>query len=117
MKDSYRNGFTLLEIMVVVALIGFMLCIAVPNLAYVHATAQANTCISNLRQIESACQQLAIANGLASGSTISITNDLAGYIKTTPRCPAGGSYYTLPVGNNPQSKCSLEADPYGHKLF
>ena len=117
MTNKTCRGFTLLEIMVVVVLIGFMLCIAVPNLLYAFNTSRAITCIGNLRQIESACQQLAIVNGLAPGSTISVTNDLANYMKSIPRCPSGGSYYVLPVGNSPQSRCTLDADPFGHKLF
>jgi type IV pilus assembly protein PilA len=117
MKNKSRRGFTLIEIMVVVVLIGFMLCIAVPNLMYALTSARANTCIGNLRQIESACQQFATVNSLAPGSTVSVTNDLASYMKSIPVCPSGGSYYALPVGNNPQSRCTLDAAPYSHRLF
>jgi len=116
MKTNRTNdgsgGFTLVEIMIVVAIIGLLAAIAIPNFINSRAKSQANACINNLRQIESACQQFSIANNLGAGSVINYPTDVATYIKlnrvgSIPPCPAGGAYSLLPVGANPQSQCSL----------
>ena len=118
MKTNRTNdgsaGFTLVEIMIVVAIIGLLAAIAIPNFMASRAKTQANACINNLRQIESGCQQFSIANNLGPGSVINYPTDVASYIKlnkngSIPPCPAGGTYSLLPVGANPQSQCSLSS--------
>ena len=114
MKTIQTNrpaGFTLVEIMIVVAIIALLAAISIPNLVRARATSQANACINNLRQIESAVQQITIAKSLAPGDTVTLA-EVVPYIKLTaagsiPPCPAGGTYSLLPVGQNPQTQCSL----------
>jgi len=102
---SKKSGFTLVEIMIVVAIIGLLAAIAIPNFVKARTTSQQNACINNLRQMDGAIQQYALENKLAAGSSVSLTA-IQPYIKLTsannlPACPAGGSYNVTTVDANP----------------
>src|SRR6185295_17047797 len=89
-----RHGFTLVEIMIVVLIIGILLAIAVPNFIKARENSRQKSCIANLKQIESAKEQWAMDTKAAPDGTPA-TTDLYGnslYIKVEPHCPSGGSY-------------------------
>ena|SRR5476651_2273165 len=120
-NNSRRTGFTLVEIMVVVAIIGLLAAIAIPNFIKARATSQANACINNLRQIEAGVNQWAMENGQISGSPIPAISTVSAYIKlnsksSIPICPANGSYTTTTVGAVPQVTCSLSTLTPSHRL-
>src|SRR2546425_9268873 len=98
MKISVTNksGFTLVEIMIVVGIIGLLAAIAIPNFVKATTNSKATACINNLRQMDGAVQTYALENKLASTATYTLSV-LKPYVKldsssNLPACPSGGTY-------------------------
>ena len=98
-NKSRKSGFTLVEIMIVVAIIGLLAAIAIPNFVRARTTAQTNACINNLRQIDGAKQQWAL-EAKKVGSVTPVETDIGPYLgragtTTNVLCPAGGTTFAL----------------------
>jgi prepilin-type N-terminal cleavage/methylation domain-containing protein len=93
-RKTRAKGFTLVEMMIVVALIGLLAVIAIPNWVHARTTSQNNACISNLREIWGASQQWALDNRKGADATVTPEGILP-YLRNAVVCPAGGSAATF----------------------
>jgi prepilin-type N-terminal cleavage/methylation domain-containing protein len=96
-----RKGFTLVEIMIVVAIIALLAAIAIPSFLKFRQESRRSTCINNLRLLVHAKQQWATKEQKQQTDTPADT-DLGPYLKNGyPSCPSGGSYTIGAVSANP----------------
>jgi prepilin-type N-terminal cleavage/methylation domain-containing protein len=95
LKTNRKSGFTLVEIMIVVAIIGLLAAIAIPNFVRARQTSQTNACINNLRIIDAAKQQWGLEKGQLTTATPA-SSDIVPYLGRSgtvmPACPLTGVY-------------------------
>ena len=108
-------GFTLVEIAIVAAIIGLLAVIAVPNLTRARTDARRSACINNLRLINAAKEEYALANNVDTGGNVDAA-DVETYLgdNVMPVCPSAGTYTINIVGTTPS--CSKSATPDLHVL-
>ncbi len=112
------KGFTLIEIMIVVAIIAILAAVAIPNFIKYRNEAQKSACISNMKQLQTAGEQWCIAKQDATGTPQ--ISDLCGstlYLKTTPVCPYNKSSYEIKNNSGVINvTCPNSADPLNHVI-
>ena len=91
-KLTGKRGFTLVEIMIVVAIIGLLVAIAIPNFLRAREEARANSCVANLKQIEGAKERWAMSTGAAQAAVPGTTDLAPDFLKINPECPSSGVY-------------------------
>lgn len=104
-NTSRKAGFTLVEIMIVVAIIGLLAAIAIPNFVRARTESQTQACVNNLRQIDGAIQQWALENNQGPAAVVAAA-DVTPYLGRGaagqfPACPAGGNYTLVDVATPP----------------
>ena len=101
-----KKGFTLVEIMIVVAIIALLAAIAVPSFINARAKSMQSSCYNNMRLMDGAMQQYALDNSNAVANTVAKLVGTNAYIKDTPLCKGGGTY-TLPSDLSGKTACSV----------
>lgn len=111
---SHKSGFTLMELMIVLLIIGLLAAILVPNVQEARVSSIRSSCIRNLFEIEGAKSLMAIENGWQTGYELTVADyELPALLMLAPdfRCPGGGTYTGNIIGT--PVVCSLEVDE-GH---
>lgn len=120
-QHSYR-AFTLIEIMIVIAIIGIVVAIVATTWLRQREVARARACQETLSKIDLGKESYAHENHVPDGAAVG-WGDLIGstlYIKRTPHCPAGGEYRVGVIGQSPTCSYSLPSfmrnSAFQHKL-
>jgi prepilin-type N-terminal cleavage/methylation domain-containing protein len=99
LSSRASSGFTLIELMIVVALIGLLTTLAMPNLAKARDTSRLNMIYSNLRALDAAKDQWALDNNQASGTPVTDITVLSKYFRWgNLRDVINETYVPNPVG-------------------
>ena len=111
--EMTASAFTLVEILIVLAVIGLLLTVVIPNYTRARTATQRRICIKNLQEIDGAKQQWAIENRRIDGARVRAA-DIQPYLsgQRMPTCPAKGKYFVRSIGQDPT--CTL--DFLGHSV-
>ena len=116
-----KKGFTLVEIMIVVAIIGILIAIAVPGFLRARENSRGQACQENLTKIDGAKEQWALefkhSNGTALADDDAFLGDVNifgtnGYVKKTPKCPSSGTYTVNNIGIDPICSIGTTNEPF-----
>jgi len=90
-----QKGFTLIELMIVIAIIAILAAILIPNFLHARAESQTAACEGNEKQIATAMEEYSVDHGGAYPDNFGTGQLTTPYLNFTPVDPAGGAAYTI----------------------
>jgi prepilin-type N-terminal cleavage/methylation domain-containing protein len=114
MIKNGNKGFSLIEIMIVVAIIGLLAAIAIPNYMKSRETARRNSCVANMKQLREAIHIWAIDTGAASNATFTTSDIVPNFLKDWPK--EGTVDYPVPSNASEIPVCPSSAANTDHVL-
>lgn len=96
METKSKKGFTLVEIMIVVVIIGLLAAMAIPAFQKVRESSQEKALLNNLRQLASGADQYFLENGVTSVSSADLVGNDS-YIKAFNEIASSGDSYTATI--------------------
>jgi general secretion pathway protein G len=101
-----HKGFTLVEIMIVVAIVGLLSTMAIPSFVRARAESREKTCVNALRQIDGAKDLYALEAGLSDNAPCDMPA-IQDYLKAVPQCPVNDTDYIVnAIGTTPECDSS-----------
>lgn len=100
-----RKGYTLLEVMIVVLVLGILLTIAIPNFMKARESSRTKSCIANLHVIQNAKFMFAFQNSVEQDHSCT-WDEILPYIHHKPICPESGEYQLKAIKDSPT--CSID---------
>lgn len=119
LEGNMKKGFTLVEIMIVVAIIGIIIAIAVPAFIRARENSRGRACQENLTKLDGAKEQYALEKHVpgtgapTSADLVSADGKGTGYLKVFPTCPGGGTYGINDIDSAPT--CDYTAPSWATK--
>ena len=112
-KTNNKAGFTLVEIMIVVAIIGLLAAIAIPNFVKARENAQLNSIFNNLRILEGAKDQWALENKKGTGDAVASVTTVSDYLKGgTIKNVVGETYTPQEIGSPAKASIPVKLGTY-----
>jgi type IV pilus assembly protein PilA len=91
-KLQSKKGFTLIELVVVIVILGILAMLVIPRVTEYRKTATVKTCVGNIRTIKSAMSVYYASSGHDPADLAALVNGGSGFLENTPKCPAGATY-------------------------
>ena len=114
MKFHKDEGFTLVELMVVVLIIGILVAIAIPVFNVARDRAQERACFANQRTLEGAAQTWLADDVDNVVADLTVATLVPNFVAVVPSCPAGGAAYAFGAGTTVLADCAGGTADHGH---